>query len=163
MKKIVPLIILALAISAYFLFSSPSFRPAPALSMTAISGQVIDTQKRNNKPLLLTFWATSCSSCVKEMPHLIELQNQYGDLIDIAGIAMSYDNIQQINEMIKRRQLNYHIVYDQKAEIALSFGGIRLTPTSFLISQQGQIIYQKIGDIDFRKIKRILSETSQQG
>ncbi|MDH5394317.1 MAG: TlpA family protein disulfide reductase [Gammaproteobacteria bacterium] len=163
MKKIVPIFILALAITVYFIFGSPSLRPAPPLSMSSLTGQLIDTQNRNNKPLLITFWATTCSSCVKEMPHLIELQKQYSDQIDIAGIAMSYDKIEHIHEMVKRRQLNYSIIYDQNDHIAQSFGGIRLTPTSFLISAQGQIVYQKIGDIDFKKLKQMLSSPKQQG
>lgn len=163
MKKIVSLIILVVAVIVYFIFGNPSLRPAPTLSMTSLSGQLINTQNRNNKLLLMTFWATTCSSCVKEMPHLIELQKQHSQHIDIAGIAMSYDNIDHVHEMVKRRQLNYNIVYDQNDTIAQSFGGIRLTPTSFLISAQGQIIYQKIGDIDFTKIKQLLSEIGQKG
>ncbi|MCK4709629.1 MAG: TlpA family protein disulfide reductase [Gammaproteobacteria bacterium] len=154
MKKIAPIIIIALAIIAYFIFGTASLRSAPALSMTTLNGHTLHTTNRNNKPLLLTFWATTCSSCVKEMPHLIDMQNRLADQLDIAGIAMSYDNPEHINEMVKRRSLNYNIVYDQSGDIAQAFGGIRLTPTSFLISPQGQIVYQKIGDIDFKKLEQ---------
>lgn len=158
MKKIVPLIIIALAITAYFIFGGSSLRPAPSISMSNLNGQSLSTLQRNNKPLLLTFWATTCSSCVKEMPHLIELQNKFSNTLDIVGVAMSYDNIEHIHEMVKRRNLNYNIVFDKSGDIGKAFGGIRLTPTSFLISAQGEIIYQKIGDIDFKKIKASLSK-----
>lgn len=163
MKKIVPLIILALAVTVYFIFSSSSLRPAPDINMTSLNGQSIATLTRNNKLLLVTFWATTCSSCVKEMPHLVELQNQFSEDIDIVGVAMYYDNIEHIHEMVKRRALNYNIVFDQSGKIGQAFGGIRLTPTSFLITAQGQIIYQKIGDIDFQKLQHHLTELKKQG
>ena len=163
MKKIVPLILLVLAVTGYFIFSGASCRAAPDVSMTNLNGNVIETLQRNNKPLLMTFWATTCSSCVKEMPHLVELQNRYSQSIDIVGVAMSYDNIEHIHNIIKRRSLNYNIVFDQTGDIAQSFGGIRLTPTSFLISAQGQIVYQKIGDIDFDKLEKDLNTLNKQG
>lgn len=163
MKKIIPLIIIALVISAYFIFSSLSLRPAPDISMTGLNGQAIDTLKRNNKQLLITFWATTCSSCVQEMPHLIDLQNRFADQIDIVGVAMSYDNLDHIREMVKRRGLNYNIVHDQSGAIGEAFGGIRLTPTNFLVSAQGQIIYQKIGDINFHKLEQDLGTLKKQG
>ena len=161
MKKIAPIIILAILILIYFFISSDGIRPAPALSMTSLSGVSIHTTQRNNKPLLMTFWATTCSSCIKEMPHLKDLHNRLSDKIDIAGIAMYYDNVDHVKEMVKRRQLNYQIISDRSGKIAEAFGGIRLTPTSFLISPQGQIIYQKIGDIDFEKIEASLTNTNQ--
>lgn len=161
MNKIVPLIILALAISAYFIFGGSSLRPAPGISMTNLNGQTFNTLQRNNKHLLVTFWATTCSSCVQEMPHLIEMQKRFSDNLDIVGVAMYYDNIEHIHEMVKRRGLNYNIVFDKSGDIGNAFGGIRLTPTSFLITAQGEIIYQKIGDIDFKKIEARLSQQKQ--
>ena len=162
MKKIAPLIIIALVITGYFLFGTATLRSAPAIEITSLKGKILHATNRNGKPLLLTFWATTCSSCVKEMPHLIELQTQLANRLDIVGVAMSYDNIDHIHEMIKRRKLNYNIVYDQSGEIAQAFGGIRLTPTSYLVSPQGQIIYQKIGDIDFKKLEHLITELNSQ-
>lgn len=161
MKKIIPLIIIALAVGAYFIFGGSSLRAAPDVNMSSLSGHTFNTLQRNNKPLLLTFWATTCSSCVKEMPHLIELQNKLSDELDIVGIAMYYDNIEHIHEMVKRRGLNYDIVFDKSGDIGKAFGGIRLTPTSFLITAQGEVIYQKIGDIDFKKIEAHLTKQKQ--
>lgn len=97
------------------------------------------------------------------MPHLVDLHNRFSDQIDITGVAMFYDNIEHVKEMVKRRKLNYQIVTDRSGKIAEAFGGIRLTPTSFLISAEGQIIYQKIGDIDFQKLEASLTKTNKQG
>lgn len=161
MKKITPVLLLLLIIIGYFFFSSASLRQAPSLALSTLSQQQLHTTERQGKSLLITFWATSCSSCVKEMPHLIELQARLGKQLDIVGVAMFYDEINQVQEMVKRRNLNYSIVYDQNGTIAEAFGGIRLTPTSFLISPQGHIIYQKIGDIDFNQLEKDIASSQQ--
>lgn len=158
MKKIAPIFIIIAAALGYLIFSSPGLRPAPAITMTSLAGKTLDTVKRNSKPLLVTFWATTCVSCVKEMPHLVDLQNRLGDRLDITGVSMYYDNIEHVKEMIDRKKLNYNIVTDRGGKIAEAFGGIRLTPTSFLISPDGQIVYQKIGDVDFKKIEKDIQQ-----
>lgn len=162
MKKIAPLILIAAVVLGYFIFATEGLRPAPAVSMTSLTGNSIDTLNRNNKPLLITFWATTCSSCIKEMPHLVDMQNRLADKLDIAGVAMYYDNVDHVKELVKRRSLNYHIITDRTGKIAEAFGGIRLTPTSFLISAEGKIIYQKIGDIDFEKVKKAIGLNSKE-
>jgi len=161
MKKIAPLILIVVLVLAYFIFGTEGLRPAPAINMTSLAGNTVDTLNRNNKPLLITFWATTCSSCIKEMPHLVDMQNRLADKLDIAGVAMYYDNVDHVKELVKRRSLNYHIITDRTGKIAEAFGGIRLTPTSFLISAEGQIIYQKIGDIDFEKVEKAIGLQSK--
>ena len=63
---------------------------------------------------------------------------------------MSYDRPDHIMEMKKRKQIPYPIVYDAINEASAAFGGIRLTPTTFLINPQGQIVKQKLGEMDMK-------------
>jgi peroxiredoxin len=88
------------------------------------------------------------------MPHLIEL---YHDLapkgLEIIGIAMSYDRPDHILEMQKRKNIPYPIVYDGTENLSRAFGGIRLTPTTFLINPKGQIVKQKIGEMDMELLR----------
>tara|TARA_B110000027_G_C15987421_1_gene241609 strand:+ start:94 stop:246 length:153 start_codon:yes stop_codon:yes gene_type:complete len=39
------------------------------------------------------------------------------------------------------------------------FNGVSLTPTSFLINHEGEIINKIIGEIDFREFKELLEKT----
>ncbi len=101
------------------------------------------------KPILVTFWATDCPSCIGEIPLLIKLYNDFSPqgLIMLA-IAMPHDRPQRINIMRANRRLPYLIAWDKNAAISQAFGNIRVTPTHFFISPDGKIIMRKIGELD---------------
>ncbi len=137
---------------AYVWFSPSGARNAPDVSMKILTnGKLINLAEYRGRPVLVTFWATSCTGCVKEMPHLVELYQELAPKgLEIIGVAMSYDRPDHVLEMQKRKALPYPIVYDEINDISRAFGGVRLTPTSFLINPQGQIVKHKIGEMDMK-------------
>ena len=50
---------------------------APALNLGTIDGQRIDLADLGGKPVLVTFWSTSCPLCIAEMPYHQALYEQY--------------------------------------------------------------------------------------
>lgn len=141
-----------LLVVAYIWFSPAGAQPAPDLKLSVFNSErIIDLKALKGRPVLVTFWATSCQGCIKEMPHLIELYKELAPKgLEIIGIAMSYDRPDHILEMQKQKQIPYPIVYDGVNEASRAFGDVRLTPTTFLINPQGQIVRQKIGEIDMK-------------
>ena len=137
---------------AYIWFSPAGAQPAPDLQLSVFnSTRTIDLKALRGRPVLVTFWATSCPGCIKEMPHLIELYNELAPRgLEIIGVAMSYDRPDHILEMQKRKNIPYPIVYDGVNKASAAFGGVRLTPTTFLINPKGQIVKQKIGEMDMK-------------
>lgn len=137
---------------AYIWLSPTGAQSAPDIKVSAFnSSRTIDLKALEGRPVLVTFWATSCQGCLKEMPHLIELYKELAPKgLEIIGVAMSYDRPDHILEMQKQKQIPYPIVYDGVSEVSRAFGDIRLTPTTFLINPQGQIVRQKIGEMDMK-------------
>ena len=143
-------IVLLLVLAAGYVWLSPSGVKAPEFSANALNMQrKIDLKELRGRPVLVTFWATSCPGCVQEMPHLIELYRELAPKgLEIVGVAMSYDRPDHVLEMAKRKGIPYPLVYDGTKSYSEAFGGVSLTPTSFLISPDGQIVKQKIGEMD---------------
>jgi peroxiredoxin len=144
---VVALLILA---GLSYLWVAPSgLQKAPELTLQLIDGRKVALSTFKGKPLLITFWATSCPGCIKEMPHLVELYKEMKPKgLEIIGIAMPYDRPDYIMEMVKRKNLPYLIAYDLKGEAANAFGQVSLTPTTFLIDDQGKIVKKKIGEMN---------------
>jgi len=137
--------------------SPEGMRPAPEVSLKTLEGETVSIEGLRGQPVLITFWATSCVSCVREIPHLIELHERYNPRgLEIIGIAMSYDRPDHVMELTRSRGIPYTIALDTEDKAALAYGQIRLTPTSFLISPEGRIVYQKLGDIDWELVERNL-------
>ena len=138
-------------------------KTVPNISVNTIDGRIIDFSNLPEKPLLVTFWATTCSQCMKEIPHLVKLYNELKlDGFEIISIAMSYDPPNRVVAFSRQKNIPYTIALDIDGNVARAFGNVSLTPTSFLISPAGEIIQKDIGTIDLnnlrQKIKRLLEQ-----
>ena len=151
--------------SIVYLWMAPSgAQQAPNISLQLIDGGKINLSNLKGKPVLITFWATSCPGCIKEIPHLIELYDElHSKGLEIIGIAMPYDRPDYVMEMAKRAKIPYLVAFDLKGEAVRAFGKVTLTPTSFLIDDEGKIVKKKIGEMKMdvwkKRINIILNKT----
>ena len=141
--------ITTLILVAYLWFGPGVATKAPEISFKLLDGRSIELKSLQGKPVLITFWATSCPGCIKEMPHLVELYNElHSKGFELIAIAMPYDRPDHVVEMVKRKGLPYPVAIDIEGKAVAAFGNVQLTPTSFLIDPAGQIVKQKIGEMD---------------
>lgn len=159
-ETLITLFAVALLGALAWLWLAPAgLRDSPDISVLSIDGRKLNLADYRGKPLLVTFWATTCPGCIKEMPHLIELYEELHPRgFEIISIAMDYDPPNQVLAMSKARDIPYHVALDIHAEAARAFGDVRLTPTSFLIAPDGRIVYQKIGEMDMAKVRQDILE-----
>ena len=88
------------------------------------------------------------------MPHLISLYNDLSDQgLEIIGVAMSYDPPNQVVKLTRLRQVPYMISLDLDGAIAKAFDNVILTPTTFLIAQDGTVISQSTGKLNIKKLR----------
>ncbi len=119
------------------------------VTFTDIDGVHHSLAQYKGQPILFIFWATDCPDCIQEMPELIRLHHEFASRgLIIIGVAMSHDNLVHIRAMCEDKQLPYLITWDHTAKIAKFFDNVRVTPTHFLISPDGEIIMRNIGSIN---------------
>ena len=155
--------VLIISSIAYLWMAPSGAQKAPDVNLQLIDGKKLQLSSLKGKPVLITFWATSCPGCIKEMPHLVELYHElHTKGLEIIGIAMPYDRPDYVMEMVKRKNLPYPIALDLKGEAIRAFGNVSLTPTTFLIDDKGQIIKKKIGEMKIdvwkKRIELILNQ-----
>ncbi len=149
-KLIIVFVLGLLLTSLYVWFSPAGAQAAPDVQIPVLNTQhTLDLKQLKGRPIIVTFWATNCVGCVKEMPHLIKLYKELAPKgLEIIAIAMSHDRPDHILEMQKRKGIPYPISYDSTGQLSAAFGGVSLTPTTFVINPKGQIVKQKIGEMD---------------
>ena len=139
---------------AYVWLAPSGLSAAPNVTFKTLKGEKVDMQALRGKPVLVTFWATSCVGCMREMPHLIELHHElHAEGLEIIGVAMDYDPPNHVLETVERRQVPYTISLDIDGQIARAFDEVRLTPTNYLINPDGRIVFKKIGEMDIAKLR----------
>lgn len=141
--------LVAIIVLGWLWLAPPVLRTSPDISLLGIDGTELHLADYRGRPLLVTFWATTCTACIREIPHLSAL---YGELapqgLEIIGIAMYYDQPDEVLAMRKRRNIPYPVALDIHAAAARAFGDIRVTPTTFLIAPDGRIVYHRTGTLD---------------
>ena len=154
-------VIAALTVTLFFGLISNTIFPnkVPSLKVSSTKGEAMMIYDKNYKFTIINFWATDCPGCVKEMPKLVDTYNKYKKQgIQIIAVSMFYDPPTQVLNFIKNNNIPFPVVIDSDNKIAQQFENIRLTPTSILINQRGQIIDQIVGEIDFNKLEGTLSK-----
>lgn len=148
-----------LGLLGYLWFSPAGLKPAPAIAVTTLDGGQVNIDQYRGKPLLVTFWATTCPGCVAEIPHFSALYRELGlKGFNIVAIAMAYDPPEQVRFMAKQRAMPYTVALDSDGAAARAFGDVKLTPTTFLIDPQGRIVQQKLGEVDTAQLRRKIVE-----
>ncbi len=136
----------------------------PAFSVPTLAGKTVSLAQLSGKVVLVNFWATTCTTCVSEMPQLTETYRKYAPHgYDMVAIAMDYDRPDWVLNYATQNKLPFTVALDMKGEAAKAFGGVRLTPTSFLIDRQGRIVQQYLGRPDPAQfeamLKRLLADS----
>ena len=139
--------------------SSAVHDAAPQVRYTLLDGQQKSMADLKGQVVLVNFWATSCTTCVAEMPQLVSTFEKYrGRGYQTVAVAMSYDPPAYVANFAESRQLPFSVAIDNTGEIARSFGDVRLTPTSMLINKRGQIVKRYVGAPDFAALHRLVEQ-----
>jgi peroxiredoxin len=155
----------AVALGAWLALRGGVMREAaPAVNYVLLDGQRLSTQQLKGQVVLVNFWATSCTTCVAEMPEIVATFEKYKRRgYQTVAVAMSYDPPVYVSNFAQSRKLPFGVAIDNTGELARSFGQVQLTPTSFLINKRGEIVKRYTGTPDFAAlhtlVEQLLAET----
>jgi thiol-disulfide isomerase/thioredoxin len=111
-----------------------------------MNGKQIDLAAYKGKVILFDFWATWCGPCKAEIPHFVELQNEYGPKgLAVLGFSVD-DTIDQLKPFASELKMNYPVLVGLgRDDVQDAFGPIWGIPTTFLISRDGKICRKNTG------------------
>ena len=125
----------------------------PDVSFTTLDGHTSRLSALRGKVVLVNFWATTCTTCVAEMPKLVDTHNKFAAQgFETLAIAMSYDPPDYVRNYATNNALPFKVAVDASGEAARGFDDVRLTPTTFLLDKRGQVVQKFLGEPDFDKL-----------
>ena len=149
--------IAALAVAATFAVGGKEM--APTVQYTLLDGSKHSSDALRGKVVLVNFWATSCTTCIKEMPQLIATHQKYqAKGFDTLSIAMAYDPPAYVVNFAESRKLPFRVTMDNTGEMARQFGKVQLTPTTFVLNKKGEIVQRYVGEPDFAQLHTLLEK-----
>ena len=159
---IAALVVAALAIGGY---AAMNQKPAaPEVTFVSLTGQKISSQSLRGKVVMVNFWATSCVSCVREMPAMVDTYNKFkGQGLEFVAVAMKYDPPNYVINFTETRKLPFIVALDSGGDIAKAFDDVSLTPTTYVIDKDGKIIKKYVGEPDFAALHVLLAKALAAG
>lgn len=152
--------LLTAGILGYQVMASPT--AAPTAQYVLLDGSKRTTQDLHGRVTLVNFWATSCVTCVAEMPRIVETYDKFKSRgFDTLAIAMQYDPPSYVVNFVETRKLPFHVAIDNTGAAARAWGDVQLTPTTFIVNKRGQIVKRYVGEPDFAELHRLIEKLLQ--
>jgi peroxiredoxin len=132
---------------------------APESLFVLLDGSKLSSSQLKGKVTLVNFWATSCTTCVAEMPEIVATYQQYKDKgYDTLAVAMSYDPPSYVVNFAQTRGLPFKVAIDNTGVVAKDWGDVKLTPTTYLLNKRGEIVKRYVGAPDFSELHRLIEK-----
>jgi len=132
----------------------------PKFTGSLMGGGELSSQSLNGKVTYLTFYASWCGPCRKELPALMALQDKF-ESQGFQIVAVGVDTVARKSEIFARKtKVDYPVILDPRNNILGQFD-VTSMPTSYLIGRDGVIRYKKVGFGD-KTIGEITPEIEKQ-
>lgn len=137
---------------------------APESTFVLLDGSRQTTADLKGKVTLVNFWATSCTTCVAEMPEITATYEKYKSRgYDTLAVAMSYDPPSYVVNYAQTRKLPFKVAIDNTGAVAKAWGDVQLTPTTYVVNRRGEIVKRYVGAPDFAELHKLIEQLLAQG
>ena len=146
-------LILSIFLIAFFTVSSFSQnRTLPSVKVKNLKGSLVDIQTIENdgKPIVISFWATWCKPCKKELNAIAEAYEDWQDNTGVKLIAISIDDSRSASKVkpyVNASGWEYEIFLDPNRDLSRSLG-VSTVPHTFLLDGNGNIVWEHRGYIE---------------
>ena len=161
MKKLM----ISAAFLSFSLLSISQNRTLPKVDLKTLDNNTFNTSDFNNNgnPIVISFWATWCKPCIKELNNIAELYEDWQDETGVKVIAISIDdsrNMSKVKPKVNALLWDYEVYCDPNGDLKRAMG-VGSVPHTFLLNKNKEIVYQHTGYKDgdeydlFKKIKAL--------
>ncbi|HEY4010001.1 MAG TPA: TlpA disulfide reductase family protein [Acidobacteriaceae bacterium] len=139
-------------------------KPAPAFTLTDVSGKKVSLAEFKGHPVVVNFWATWCGPCKLEMPWFQEFSSKYkGQGLEVLGLSQD-DGASRgdVADAAKKIGVNYTILMPDE-KVAKQYGGVDYLPETFYIDREGKVIDVTAGAPSKDQMEALIQKTIAAG
>ena len=145
MKKIIVYLFTILILASF----GDDNRKVPAVDLKTLEGKSANSSKFSNdgKPMIISFWATWCSPCKKELNTIAEVYDDWKKETGVKLIAIAIDDSKSSNNVapyVNSKGWEYESYLDVNSDFKRAMGVIN-PPQTFIVDGNGNIVWQHVG------------------
>lgn len=137
----------------------------PAVDVKTVYGESYNSSqiKNNGNPIILSFWATWCKPCIKELSAIYEVYPDWQEETGVKVVAVSIDNARSSSKvlpMVNGNGWEYQVLLDPNGDFKRAMG-VNTIPHTFLLDGDGEVVWQHTSYSEgsehqlFDKVKKI--------
>ena len=141
-----------LTLFAVCLLAATAAAQLPAVTLTDIDGNTLNIQELDNggRPIVLSFWATWCKPCMREIKAIHEVYADWQDETGVKVILVSTDeaqDVQKVKPLVDGNGWDFDVLLDTNGELSRQML-VQMVPHVFVIDGNGRIVYNHSGYTD---------------
>lgn len=124
-------------------------RKMPSVNLKDLNGKVVNIQDyaSNGKITIVSFWATWCTPCKRELDAFGEYAEDWKEEYGAEIVAITIDNARQlakVKPMVAQKGWEFDVLSDVKQELMKQLN-FQLIPQTYIMDKEGNIIYDHSG------------------
>jgi cytochrome c biogenesis protein CcmG, thiol:disulfide interchange protein DsbE len=128
--------------SSFFAFS----QSLPSLEIRDIDGSIFNTSEISNdgKPIVISFWATWCKPCVKELTAIADLYEEWHTETGVKVIAISVDDTKsmaRVKPFVNAKDWDFNVLLDPNSDFKRAMNVVNV-PHTFLLNGNMEVVSQ---------------------
>jgi len=163
MKKL--FVIVFTVLSILLCQAQTNVRKLPSVNVKTLSGKTVSTGTISNdgKPIIVSFWATWCKPCVRELSAIADVYEDWQEETGVKLIAVSIDdsrNMAKVGPFVNGKDWDYEVVLDPNGDFKRAMS-VNMVPHTFLLNGKNEVVWQHTtyadGDEDelFELVKKV--------
>ena len=137
--------------------------PAPDFSLTTMDGGTFQLDNHLGDIVVMNFWATWCAPCRREIPDLVELQEEFGDQgVQFIGVSFDQGSPDAVRDFIEEYDINYPIAIDD-GTVRDKYGPIDVLPMTLVIGPKGNGRYFARGMVTAGVLRPAIQDLQRMG
>lgn len=127
-------------------------RKIPSVEVKTLDGSTFNTANLSNdgKPMIISFWATWCKPCIKELKAMSELYEEWQKETGVKIVAISIDDARRmagVKPLVDSEGWDYQVLLDPNSDFKRAMG-VNIPPQSFIVDGKGNIVWSHTGYVD---------------
>lgn len=126
------------------------------VTFTTFDDEAVALASLRGKPVLVNFFASYCTPCIREMPALEAAHQAVGDQVTFLGLAMQ-DRPEEALALVERTGVTYQVAQDKDGSVITALGGIVL-PTTVLLDAEGDVVASHAGELSEDQLLELIAD-----
>jgi thiol-disulfide isomerase/thioredoxin len=146
-------------------FKGPE-KKMPSVDLKTLDGKVVnsDSFTKNNKVSIVSFWATWCTPCKKELDIYHELYDEWVEAYDVEFVAITIDNaraLAKVKPLVAQKGWKFTVLSDVNEDLKKQLNFIYV-PQTYILDKEGNIVFDHSGFApgDEYEMEEVLEELS---